>query len=255
MKRPLSQLLLPTVGVLIALAMIGAVMISATGNDDKQQAQAAETDATRTINVSGEGRVSLPPDIVMLSLGVDIRKETLNEAQTEAATTMDAVIASLKQSGIAEKDIQTSNYSINVDRDYNQPNQPIIGYSVTQTVTAKIRNIDSAGTVIQSAVDSGANLVNNVWFALENQDAAVQQAREQAVDNARQKAEELARLTGSTLGPVQTVSEGYTPPSTPIPYAADASYAAGAEAKGMAPTINPGQTEVVVTVSISYAIQ
>jgi uncharacterized protein YggE len=240
--------------VVVALALIGAVVMNMADNTDRQHVDAAQTDTTRTINVSGEGRVSLPPDVVMLSLGVDMRKETLDEAQSEAAKAMDAVIASLKQNGIDEKDIQTSTYSIYVDRDYNQPNQPIIGYSVTQTVTAKVRNIDNAGTVIQSAVDAGANLVNNVWFALENQDAAIKQAREQAVGNARAKAEELARLTGSTLGAVQTISEGYTPPSTPIPYAADMT-TGGAESKAMAPTINPGQTEVVVSVSISYAIQ
>lgn len=251
MTSTLTNRTLPIAGALVAVALVAAVLVSASGRNDSAVAQ--ETDASRTINVSGEGRVSLPPDVVMMDLGVSVRDEDLGAAQTQAAEQMRSVIDALRAAGVAEDDIQTSNYSIYAERDYNQPEQPLIGYTVSQTVVAKVRDLDNAGTVIEAAVEAGANQVNNVWFALENPDEAVRQARELAVQNAREKAEELARLTDSTLGPVQTVSEGYSPSPPPVPYA-DYGRAESADAAA-APPINPGQTEVVLTVNVSYAIQ
>jgi uncharacterized protein YggE len=113
-----------------------------------------------------------------------------------------------------------------------------------------VRQIDQAGTVIQAAVDAGANNIYGVWFALDDPAEAVRQARERAVADAKARAEELARLTDATLGPVQAVVEGYSPAT---PYMAGAGYAEDA-ARSAAPTISPGQTEVVVTVTVSYAI-
>jgi uncharacterized protein YggE len=241
---------IPLAGGLVAVALVAAVLVSATRGDDDATAQ--ETDATRTVSVNGEGRVSMTPDIVMMSLGVDVRNEDLGAAQSEADAKMDAIITALQANGVAEADIQTGNYSIYVERDYNQQTQPIIGYVVSHTVNAKVRDISSAGDVLQAAVDAGANNVGGVWFGLEDPGAAVQQAREQAVADAQSRAEELARLTDSTLGPVQSISEGYTPASPPVPYYATG--AAAEDARAAAPSINPGQTEVVVTVAVTYAI-
>lgn len=251
MKSTIANRTLPIAGALVAVALVAAVIVSAASRDGGASAQ--ETDASRTINVSGEGRVSLPPDVVMMDLGVSVRDEGLGAAQSQAADQMRSVIDALRASGVAENDIQTSNYSIYAERDYNQPEQPLIGYTVSQTVVAKVRELDNAGSVIEAAVEAGANQVNNVWFALENPEEAVRQARELAVKNARAKAEELARLTNSTLGPVQTISEGYSPAPMPVEYRAydTAESAAGAAA----PPINPGQTEVVLTVNVAYAIQ
>lgn len=235
---------------LLALAAGLFAGFAAWGRGDV--ATAEETNTERTVSVNGEGRVSLAPDTVYMTLGVDEVNAELSAAQNAAKTTMDAVIAALKSAGVAEKDIQTSTYSINMERDYNQPAQPITGYRVTHTVNAKVRNLDSGGAVIEAAVNAGANNIQNVWFGLEDQDAAMKQAREQAVADARAKAEELARLANSTLGPVTTITE-YSGGSQPIPYAASAASGA-ADMKAAAPTINPGQTEVVMSVQVTYAL-
>lgn len=253
MQLTIRRNTLAMAGVLVAVVMLGALALAAIDNRPSG-AVAQETDTTRTITVNGEGRVSLPPDTVMMTLGIDARNAELGAAQTEAAETMDAIIAAVKGEGVAEKDIQTGGYSISIERDWNQPSQPVIGYLVSQTINVKVREIDNAGKVIQAAVDAGANNVGGVWFALENPEQAIAQARELAVADARAKAEELARLTDSTLGPVQSIVEGYTP-STPIPYAEGAGYAAADAAKSASPTINPGTTEVSLTVTISWAIQ
>ncbi|HUG13598.1 MAG TPA: SIMPL domain-containing protein [Thermomicrobiales bacterium] len=246
----LTNRMLPVLGALIAVAIVVAVVVSASGGD-RQRAAAAETDATRTINVSGTGSVSLTPDIVTMQLGVDIRNEDLGAAQQEAAETMDSLISALRAAGIAERDIQTSGYSIWLEYDYNKTPQTVVGYHVAHTVTVTVRDIDRAGATIETAVENGATVVHGVWFGLSDPSEAVKQARELAVADAQEKAEDLARLTQSTLGPVQSISEGYSSPGQPIPYpAAERAFDTAASA----PPINPGETEVMLTVSVSYAI-
>jgi uncharacterized protein YggE len=193
--------------------------------------------------------VSLPPDTAYISLGVDVRDPDLGVAQTSAAEQMDAVIAALRAAGVAEDDIQTGNYSIYVERDYNQPNQPIIGYNVSHSVTATVRNLDAAGETLAAAIDAGANSVGGIWFGLEDPGDAVAQARELAIADAKAKAEDLARLSDSTLGPVITITEGYSTPAPPVDYARNADMAQSA-----APPINPGSAEVVLTVTVKYGL-
>ena len=243
---------LPVAGALVAVTLIMAVAITVASRGDSG-ATAAETDATRTISVNGEGRVSLAPDVVMMSVGVDERNADLNTAQTAADEKMDAILAALRANGVAEEDIQTGNYSIYAERDYEREGQPVTGYVVSHTVTAKVRDIDNAGNVISAAIDAGANNVGGIWFALDDPADAVQQARELAVADAEAKATELARLANATLGPIQVISEGYAPSSPPIPYNGGGA-AFDEAARSSAPTINPGQTEIVLTVYVTYAI-
>lgn len=243
---------MPAVAALVAVTLVMAVAIGVASRDDSG-ANAAETDATRTISVNGEGRVSLTPDVVMMSVGVDERNEDLNAAQAAADEKMDAIIAALRSNGVAEEDIQTGNYSIYAERDYEREGQPVTGYIVSHTVTAKVRQIDNAGNVISAAIDAGANNVGGIWFGLDDPAGAIQQARELAVEDANAKATELARLANATLGPIQVISEGYAPSSPPVPYnGAGAAY--DDAIRSSAPTINPGQTEVVLTVYVTYAI-
>lgn len=238
---------LPIAALIVAVA-IGAAMATGAMRDDDSGARAAETDATRTVNVTGVGRVALTPDTVTMTLGVDIVDPDLGTAQARAAETMEAVLAALRATGVADDDIQTSTYGIYVDRDYNRPNQPIVGFHVTHLVTAKVRDIDRAGETISAAVDAGANTIGGVWFSLEDPAGAIAQARELAMADARAKAADLARLADSTLGPVLTLTESSSG-GVPVPYA---------DGKGEQPAadvqISPGQTEVSVNVTVTYAL-
>lgn len=248
----LGNRVLPVAGALVAVTLIMAVAIGVASRSDSS-ATAAETNTTRTISVNGEGRVSLAPDVVMMSVGVDERNEDLNAAQVAAAEKMDAIIASLRGNGVAEADIQTGNYSIYADRDYSRNDQPIIGYVVSHTVTAKIRDLDSAGVVISTAIDAGANNVGGIWFALDDPSEAIKQARELAMADAEAKATDLARLANATLGTIQVVSEGFSPSAPAVPFG-EAGYAADDATRSSAPPINPGQTEVILTIYVTYAI-
>ena len=245
-----------TLGLAVALAVLALVAGVSAGIALRSRggvATALETNTNRTVSVGGDGRVSLAPDTVYLTVGVDELNVDLGAAQSAAASKMDAVIAALKAAGVADKDIQTSNYSIYMERDYNQPSQPITGYHVTHTVNAKVRNPANAGATIEAAVNAGANNIQNVSFGLEDQAGAMQQARALAVADAKAKAGELARLTDSTLGPVVSITE-YSGGGQPVPYNAYSTADSASGKAAAAPSIDPGQSEVVMTVQVTYAL-
>jgi uncharacterized protein YggE len=238
MKNPRSRLAV----AFLLVSMLVASVACGTGDDSD-----AQTDVeARTVAVTGEGSVSLEPDLVKMTIGVDISGPELSAVQNTASETMTAVTAALESHGVASEDIQTANYAIYVDRDYSQASQPVTGYHVVHTVTVTVRDVSGAGTVLQAAVDAGANNVQGVWFAREDSDAAISQARELAVADAQDKAQHLAQLTGAELGSVMTITESATG-ATPLP-------AAGDVAEGGSVPINPGQTVVSVSVTIVWAL-
>lgn len=185
----------------VALALVLGAVFSGliTGNGSLPVTSIAEAEGQtnqRTISVSGEGHVYVTSDTAQVTLGVLIQNADLGAAQQEANQKMNAVLAALKANGVADDQIKTVTYNISVQRDYQKPDQPITGYRVTHMVQAKVKPMDKVSAVIDAAVAAGANAVNDVVFTVENQDAPLQQAREQAVNNARAKAEQLAKLTG-----------------------------------------------------------
>ncbi len=244
---------LPVVLALVIGAVFSGLLTGNGGVPMTSIAEAQEQPRQRTITVSGEGRVSVTPDTAQVILGVQIQKPDLAAAQQEANQKMDAVLGALKENGVSEDKIKTVNYTISVQRDWQKEGQPIIGYQVTHLVQAKVKPMNKVSAIIDAAVAKGANAVNDVVFTVENQDAPLQQAREQAVNNARVKAEQLAKLTGVGLGEPVTVSETSTMPPMPIPMAREA--VAPAAAVGAGTAVQPGQSEVTVNLTISYAIQ
>lgn len=243
---------IPVVLALLIGAMFSGLLTGNGGTPMTRTAGAQEPSNQRTITVSGEGRVSVTPDTAQVTLGVQIQNPELGAAQQEANQKMDAVLAALKASGVADDQIKTVTYNISVQRDWQKEGQPITGYQVTHLVQVKVKPMDKVSAIIDAAVAKGANAVNDVVFIVENQDAPLQQAREQAVDNARVKAEQLAKLTGVGLGAPVTISETSTLPPVPLPMARSDLAAVGGEA---ATSIQPGQSEVSVNLTISYAIQ
>ena len=239
-------------GALIGLTLFAAILSLVVASIGGQSAVAQTDDTERTVTVSGHGQVSITPDTGIVTLGVEINNAELEAAQTEAAQRMEAVIAAMKAAGIAEADITTSNYNVWVNSDYEKPDQPILGYHVSHTVTVKVRNIDQVGAIIETGIEAGANTVQGVYFTVEDPGAAVSEARELAIADARAKAEDLARITGVTLAEVVTIDEySYSP--YPVSRAEGESYAGDAGA-AMAPPINPGSSQISVQVQVSWTI-
>jgi len=198
--------------------------------------------------VTGTGKVAVVPDVALLYLGVEAEAATVAEAQSDAAAAMTGVMSVLGANGVAEKDIQTQWYSIYPVRKWiDDTNEQItIGFRVTNMVTAKIRDINKAGTVIDAVAEAGGDLarIEGISFTVDDPEAYYDQAREEAILDAMAKAEKIASIANVTLGKPIYISEssGYLPPPYPV---------RGAEGT----PISPGEMEISLTVQIGYAIQ
>ncbi len=204
--------------------------------------------------VTGSGEVSVVPDIVTLRLGIEAQEASVADAQTEATEAMNKVMAALTDNGVAEKDIQTQRFSIRqVTRwDRVKEEEVVIGYRVTSMVTAKIRDIDKAGSIIDAVATAGGDLtrIDSIGFSIDDPSAYYEEAREKAMADAKAKAKHLAELAGVTLGKPTYISEGAQIPPTVYPREAYVEKAPAA-----VPPISPGEMEISLTVQVAYAIQ
>jgi uncharacterized protein YggE len=205
------------------------------------------------VSVSGHGEVSVAPDTASISMGVDVTKPTLAEAQTQATAQMTAVIATLKAAGIASEDIQTTSFNVNILYDTSRHADPnlITGFEITNQLDVTVRDTAKLGRLLDDAVKAGANSISGISFYVDDQTAAASDARRLAVEDARTKAEELATAAGLTLGPVITITEGTQAPVIPMFEAPDV-----AMAKAGAPVpVESGSTTVAVDVSIAFELR
>jgi uncharacterized protein YggE len=200
----------------------------------------------------GEGIVLAQPNLVRITLGVDVFDQSLANAQAQAAQRMDAVVSKLKADGIADTDIRT--VSFNISPQYDQqgnPNQPVLrGYQVQNLVEVKSTNVGGLGSLLDDVVGSGATRVQGIAFESSDMEALKNQARDQAMANARAKAEQLARGAGVTLGRPTTIEESDTGGVTPV-----RQLSAAPAAAAPATPIQPGQLQVSTTVRVIWSIQ
>ena len=206
------------------------------------------------ITVRGSGIVSAKPDIVNLQIGVQIQKDSLQDAQNEASTKINAAMQQLKSAGVEDKDISTAQYNVEPVMDHRDNEAPrVTGFRVTNILAVKIRAIGNAGKLIDSLVQSGANSVYGLSFGFSDPSALMKQAREAAMNDAKAKAGQLATLGGVTLGTPLVIDDGganVPPPVMETMPAADMGQRAGA-----APAITPGQQEIRVEVQVVYSIK
>jgi uncharacterized protein YggE len=205
--------------------------------------------------VNGEGKVTAVPDVAILSVGVQAQAVTVADAQSQASGAMDKLMTALKNGGVASKDIQTQNFNIQqMTRWDNTKQQSIVtGYMVTNTVTAKIRDVNKAGSIIDAATAAGGDLtrVNSISFTIDNPAPYQEQARQKAVADAAAKAKQLADAAGVKLGkPVYITESSYSP--TPI-YRDVATKAAGAPVQAET-AISPGEMNITIDIQINYGI-
>jgi len=248
--------------LVVSLALIGCESqespssVEAQGATLPQSVNVALTGSTSQqtgIWVSGTGEVTATPDVAILTLGVEAQEMTVKAAQSEASSAMNAVVDALKSNGVADKDIQTQWYSISpVTKWDDKTNEQITtGYSVTNMVTTKIRDISKAGTIIDAVAGAGGNLtrINGISFTVDDPTAYNSQAREKAMQDAAAKAQQLATLAGVTLGKAIYISESGSYIPSPIRLSDSA---AGASAST---PISPGELDITLSVSVGYSIE
>ena len=183
------------------------------------QASAENEAARRTITVTGQGEAAAAPDMAVLSIGVRTDEATAAVALRENSAAMTATIAKLKELGVEDRDIQTSGLSINPRYDYerNRSNPTLLGYTASNNLTVKLRDLSSAGAVIDQAVASGANSLGGISFTFANPKPLQDDARKDAVARARATAELLTAAAGVRLGSVLTINDGYASAPSPQP--------------------------------------
>jgi hypothetical protein len=235
-----------------ALAAAAAVGCSAASVAADEGAAGGQYAMKRTIAVTGVGEASRTPDMANLTLGVDAEGATAAEALRKNSAQMEATIKSLTDAGVDKKDIQTSNLSVGAKYDYSPEGRPprIIGYQATNSVSVKLRNIDRAGAIIDKAVGVGANRLDSIWFSFADPKPILNEARKNAVADAKERAALYADAAGVKLGPILQISDGYAPLPGPVPVMARMDMA---EAKAV--PISPGESTTSASVTIIYEIQ
>ncbi len=252
----------PVVGGVLALYLF-SLTIETIGRTQQQGIEGPQP--TRTISVEAQGKTNVRPDTARLALAVVTEGKTVAEVVSENTNKMNAVVAFLKSSGVADKDITTTNY--NLYPKYSQVNpfalpEPapaektrtpeIVGYSLTQEVSVKVRDIAKLGNLIEGATDRGANQTGGISFFVDDPEPFKATARAEAFGKLREKAAAMANQAGVRLGRVVNVSEYASIPSAFSPRYLESGIGGGG---GGAPSIEPGSQEVAVSVTVTYEIR
>jgi uncharacterized protein YggE len=203
----------------------------------------------RQITVVGQGDASGTPDTASVQIGVQSEAATSREALTDNNGKMAALIAKLKELGVAEKDIQTSNLSIYPR--YDNDGKAIIGYQVSNMVSIKIRNLADAGSLLDQVVSAGANNLSGIMFMIDDTKALEGQARDAAIADARARAQAMAQAAGGSVGQVLNITENIG--STPVPLMMERA-AVAADAAGSVP-IQSGEQTINASVQITFELR
>jgi uncharacterized protein YggE len=230
---------------LFIFALILVLVLSACGSP-------AST-VTRTLTVSGNGTIYLTPDIAYIYIGVNTEDTDIAQAVSKNNTQAQILADALKNAGVATTDIQTSNFSVYSDQKTTDPNTGLANgynYTVDNTVYVTVRDLSKLGSLLNAAVGAGANTINSITFDVADKTSAQTQARQKAMDNATALAGELAQTAKVTLGTIQSIT--YSDNSYSPYYGMGGG---GASAPNASVPIQPGQTQISVSVSITYAIK
>ena len=253
----MKKIWLAIIGVVLLLGVVGLAGCGSNGVNGTLELKGNLYGQQEGIWVSGEGKVYATPDMAILTLGIESQETTVAEAQIKAAEAMSEVIAALKDSGVAEKDIQTRYFSIDkvVKWDDRTNEQIVTGFRVTNTVTAKVRDVEEAGAVIDAVVAAGGDLtrVDGISFTVEDPTPYYEQARAKAVADAKAKARQMADLTGVKLGRVTYTSESsYMPMNN---YYSEKVLAIPSPTIDMGTSVSPGELEITTNIQIAYEIE
>jgi len=259
------------------IALLLAATTFATGCSPTSQPTRTPSEAdarTNVVVVRGKGEVSRKPDVARTTIGIAVTAPTVAEASRMANQQMSNLIGAIKKEGVADKDIQTANFSINFERidPVHAMPAPMMGgparpgapaapaappapparmgqYRVSNTVRVTIRDLEKAGRLLDAAVAAGANEVWGISFEIDKPEALEAEAREKAAQDARARAEALAKTQGRTLGDVVSVSENLSGGDRPVPYMAKS-----AELASFDTPIAPGEVAVSMQLEVVYRL-
>ncbi len=209
-------------------------------------AQAQSEQKPPSVSVTGEASISKAPDIAILRAGVTSQARTARDAMSASARLMTAVLASLKDNSIAESDIQTSRLSLQPIREQNKNPANIVAVEASSLLTVRLRDVNKSADVLDKMISAGANIVAGISFDISEPSKLLDQARVEAIADARRKAEIYAKAAGISLGRPLSISEGYISRPRMQDYAMRAAPAAM--------PIQAGEEKIGITVSVAYEL-
>ncbi|PKL36515.1 hypothetical protein CVV38_01265 [Candidatus Peregrinibacteria bacterium HGW-Peregrinibacteria-1] len=214
-------------------------------------------DYVRELSVEGTGKVSVSPDLATVSVGLETKGDVLSDLLTENSTKTNAIIAGIVALGVEEKDIMTQEYYVNPNYDYTPERGSFEdGYIVQQNLVIKVRDFSLLGQVTATATANGANRISGLGFTVENPEVAKAEAREKAIANAKEKAEEIAEQSGIRLGKIVNFWEVNDDYYMPYKGYGGVSMDMAVSSEGSVETpIMTGTQDITVSVSLSYKIK
>jgi uncharacterized protein YggE len=251
----------------LAVAVVGMLFLflgSATINQ-LSKADTSSIDSRNTITVSGSGEAMAVPDIAVFSFSITKEAKTSAEAQKLVTDISNKILDAVKKDGVAEKDIKTTNYSLYPKYDYPQVVCPAIypsncpsgkevlrGYEVSQTFDVKIRDVAKAGQIVSDATGAGATNINGPTFGVDKEDDVVAHARNEAIDNAKAKAESIAKGLGVRLVRIVAFNENEVGYGAPM---MNKSFGMGGADVVSTPQLPTGENKYSRTVQVTYEIR
>lgn len=237
----------------IVLFLLGITAVLIGCNPAANTATAAQAPlASGGITVVGQGEAFGAPDQANVQVGVEVFTPTVNEATAQNEAVIQQIMDALTALGIAENDIQTTNYSLWAEQIYgDQGPEGIAGYRVTNQVNVTIRDINQVSDVLAAVTEAGANTIYGISFSVADPAALEEEARAAAMADARVRAESLAELAGVSLGDITIISEVVGQPVMPLGLGGGMVMAEAAAS----PSVSPGQLSYQVQVQVTYGIQ
>lgn len=250
--QPTSAPLPLKIAVGIVLGVLGITLLSKYTGPFPLSITQTTTQKQSTFDVTGQSKVTTIPDKAMVNMGITVNEPTVKQVQDKANTIINNINAELGKLGIEKKDIKTDNYNLYPNYDYRE-GQKITGYNVNANLTVSVTDFSKLNQAIDAATKVGANQIGGISFTLsdEKKKEVENQARKEAIDDAKAKAETLSKLAGMRLGKIVNVAEqpSYNGGREIMPMMAKAQDGMG----GGAPTnVEPGSTSYNYSVTISY---
>lgn len=213
-----------------------------------------EAQAEREITVQGKGEVTSTPDVARITLGVTTgTQSTADRALSILSERFQAVFGAVKQFGVEDEDIKTTNLSIRPVHDFRDGQRTLRGFEASESIQIKIRELGKVGDIIAASTREGVNQAGGISFEIDDPQELQEEAQKKAIDDAQENAEQLAKALGVKLGRVKAFTAAEGQPNVPVFQAVSTLESAGDELAG--PPVPAGSQDVVATVSITYELK
>lgn len=238
--------------IILPVLVLGLLYVAGQYVGSLPERERQDQEERLEITVQGTGKVAVIPDIATIQLGVQIEpRPTAEDATTALTEKMNAVIAFVREQGIEDKDISTAQLSVTPSYDFNQSGRVLRGYEAQQTLTVKVRQVDTVGTLVSGSAGLGANQIGSVQFTTDDPRQLNVKAQQEAITDARTQAQALADSLDAKLGRITRFETGSQPTQPPILFERGLT-ASDATQKLEVPS---GESEINATVTITYELR